>query len=161
MRIESRADGIWIIDGEEETLLYDKDRFITTANRANYAESAECAYEDGEGRPIKGIDVQEYGDNSDAYVILYDGQVANYGVVDGSLEAEFPDEYSIGYTSTLLITTPSYVDEDYLSTSQSVYFKGDNTNSGTFTPEADTRYTIKFEYDGVNIVGYVSGVPIM
>lgn len=161
MRIESRADGIWIIDGENETLLYDNDRCITTVNRANYAESAERASKDSEGRPIKGVDIQEYGDNSYAYVILYDGQVGTYGVVDGSLEAELPDECFLGYTSTLYFTTPDYVDEYYFSTNQTVYFKGDNTNGGTFEPEADTRYTIKFEYDGVNIVGYVSGVPVM
>ena len=161
IRIESRENGIWIVDGEEETLLYDKDRCITTVNRANYAEDAECASKDSEGRPIKGIDIQEYGDNSYAYVILSDGQVGTYGVVDGSLEAELPDECFLGYTSTLFFTTPSSIDENYFSTNQTVYFKGDNTNSGTFEPEADTRYTIKFEYDGVNIVGYVSGVPIM
>lgn len=161
IRIESRENGLWIVDGENETLLYDNDRCITTVNRANYAESAERASEDGDGRPIKGIDVQEYGDNSYSYVVLYDGQVALYGIVDGSLESEIPDGISIGYTSTLFFTTPSSVDEYYFSTSQSVYFKGDNTNNGTFEPEADTRYTIKFEYDGVNIVGYVSGVPVM
>lgn len=159
MSIESRENGIWVVDGEEETQLYDNDRRITTVNRANYAEDAECASKDGEGRPIKGIDIQEYGDGSYCYVILSDGQVATYGIVDGSLEAELPDECFLGYTSTLIFTTPSSVDEYYLSTSQSVYFKGDNTSNGEFTPEADTRYTIKFEYDGVNIVGHISGVP--
>ena len=162
IRIESREDGIWIVDGENETLLYDNDRCITTVNRANYAESAESAYKDGEGRPIKGVDIQEYGDNSYAYAILYDGQIANFGVVDSTIDVEFPDELNIGYTSTILLTTPSgAVNFYYFSPSQTVYFKGDNTSDGEFNPVEGTRYTIKFEYDGVNIVGYVSGVPVM
>ena len=159
MRIESRGDGIWVVDGENETLLYDKDRGITTVTKADNAGYAERAFEDGEGRPIKGVDIQEYGDGSYSYVILYDAQIANYGVVDGSFEVEIPDELSLGYTSTLFFTTPDYVDEYYFSTNQTVYFKGDNTSDGEFTPEANTRYTIKFEYDGVNTVGYVSGIP--
>ena len=159
MRIESREDGVWIVDGEDEVLLYDKDRGITTVTKADNAGYAERAFTDGEGRTLKGIDIQEHGDGSYCYAILYDGQMANYGVVDGSFEVELPDEYSLGYTSTLLFTTPSYVDDYYFSTSETVYFKGDNTSDGEFTPEADTRYTIKFEYDGVNIVGYVGSVP--
>ena len=158
-RIEAREDGIWIVDGERSTQLYSTLTLLSMADRAWSADEADKADYDSEGRELKGIDIQEYGDCDYFYVEASDGQIANIGVANGTLEVELPDEYDVGYTSKVIFTTPSSVDEYYFSTSATAYFKGDNTSGGEFTPEADTRYTIKFEYDGINVVGHVSGVP--
>ena len=161
LRIESRENGIWIVDGERATQIYSKDTLLSMADSAWNADEAGKASYDSEGITLKGIDIQEYGDCDYFYIDAYDGLVANIGVANGTFEVVLPDECEVGYTSKVFFTTPSDVDEYYFTanTSNTVYFKGDHTNNGEFTPEADTRYTMNFEYDGVNIVAYVSGVP--
>ena len=156
IRIESRENGLWIVNGEEEIHIYDSKWQQLQAQYADYANEAEKAFYDSEGRELKGCTLYEYGD-SYAYVVLNDREVLSYDVVD-YISVELPDDYSVGFESKVHFTTPSSVGSDFVQ-ADDVYFKGDNTSNGVFNPEADTRYTIDFEYNGNRFVGTVSGVP--
>lgn len=156
--LEAREDGIWIVDGEEEIQIYDSDWQQLQAQYSDYANEADYAFCDPEGRELKGTTLYEFYD-SYAYVVLNDREVLSYDVVD-NISVELPDEYYVGFESKVYFTTPSSVGSDFVQ-ADDVYFKGDNTNNGVFTPEADTRYTINFEYNGNRYVGTVSGVPVM
>lgn len=158
LRIESRENGLWIVDGEEETHIYDSKWQQLQAQYADYANEADRAFYDSEGRELKGTTIYEFYD-SYAYVVLENGTTLSYEVVD-YISVELPDDYSVGFTSKVHFATPSSVGGDFVQ-ADGVYFKGDNTNNGVFTPEADTRYTINFEYNGNRLVATVSGVPVM
>ena len=154
--IKAEEDGIWIEDNGVSVRLYSNDDNKIQAGYASYANTANCAYYDSEGRELKGTTIYEIGD-SYAYVVLNDREVLSYGVID-DIFVELPEDCSIGFKSSVYFTTPSNVGDDFVQ-ADGVYFKGDNTNNGTFTPESDTRYTIKFEYNGERFVATVSGVP--
>lgn len=156
--IQSRASGIWIVDGEEETQLYDSQWQQLQAQFSDYASEADRAFYDPEERELKGTSIQDYGDMSNSYVSLYDRDFIVCGVADGTFDIELPEECPLDYSATLIFSASSGL---YLSTSTDVYFKGDHTSEGIFNPESDTRYTIKFEYNGERFVGTVSGVPTM
>lgn len=156
IRIESRENGLWIVDGEEELHIYDNKWQQLQAQYADYANEADRAFYDAEGRELKGTTVYEYYD-SYAYVVLENGTALSYGVVD-NISVELPEDYYIGFTSSVYFTTPSYVGGDFVD-SDGVYYKGDDTDGGTFNPKTDTRYTLKFEYNGERFIATVSGVP--
>jgi len=159
IRIESREDGVWLVDGDEETQLYDSQSQQIQAQYSDFANEADYAFYDTSGRELKGTSIQEYGDGSGCYVVLEDGQIASFDTVSGSFEWEFPEELYLGYTSKLFFTTSSsgfvFVDMNH-----PVYFRGDSTENGAIIIEQDTRYTIAFEYDGYNLIGSVSAVPV-
>ena len=154
--IKAEEDGIWIEDNGVSVRLYSNDDNKIQAGYASYANTANCAYYDSEGRELKGTTIYEFGD-SYAYVVLNDRETLSYGVVD-YISVELPEDYYIGFASSVYFTTPSYVGDDFVQ-ADGVYFKGDHTSEGVFTPEADTRYSIKFEYNGERFVATVSGVP--
>lgn len=158
LRIESRADGIWIVSGENEVRLYNGGNNQVEASKTRYATEASSASYDSEGRDLKGKVLYEF-DDSYAYAYIEDGVNISYGIVD-YYSINMPDDYDIGFESNVYFTTPSYVDDSYVE-EDDVYYKGDHTSEGKFTPEADTRYTIKYEYNGERFVGTVSGVPII
>ena len=157
--IESRENGLWIVDGERATQIYSKDTLLSMADSAWNADEAVKASYDSEGRELKGTIVVEIGD-SYAYVVLRDREILSFGVIDYIYFDPPEDDYYIGFESSMHFSTPSYVGDDFIQ-GDGVYFKGDHTSEGVFTPEADTRYSIKFEYNGERIVATVSGVPIL
>lgn len=159
VRIEAREDGLHVVAGEEDALLYDLQWGQIYANNADRARDATRAFSDSYGRELKGTSIQEYGDGDNFYVILEDGQIASVDTVSGTFNMEFPDEIYLGYTSKLYFTTSSdgYV---FIDVSQPVYFRGDSTENGSIIIDQDTRYSITFEYDGYHLIGSVSAVPV-
>ena len=159
MRIESREDGIWLVDDsdpDQDKMLYSKEY---TEIWANYAGYAECAGLDSEGRDLKGCYIEDCGDVSDVDEVLYDGDIKAFGIVSDSLVVSLPREYQyIGFTLGLYFTTPSEMPNNYSTFPKDIHFKGDSVDEGTFVPEPDTRYTIVFDFDGYMLNGYVSGV---
>lgn len=154
--IKAEEDGIWIENNGTSVRLYSNADNKIQAGYASYANTANCANYDSVGRELKGTTLYEFED-SYASVVLNDGEVLSYGVVD-NFSVELPEDYSVGFASSVYFTTPSYVGDDFVQADE-VYFKGDNTHNGIFTPDADTRYTIKFEYNGESFVATASGVP--
>lgn len=92
-------------------------------------------------------------------VTLTDGFMARYDMPLDHISVSFPP-MKIGYTSMLYFSTPSKQLTDYSTFPEETIFKGDSTEDGKFIPESNTRYTMVFDYDGVNIIGYVSGVSL-
>ena len=92
-------------------------------------------------------------------VILTDGSVAMYDMPLDHISVSFPDA-EIGYTSMLYFSTPSKELTDYSTFPKNTKFRGDSVEDERFIPEANMRYTIVFDYDGVNVIGYVSGVSL-
>lgn len=185
MRIESREDGIYLCGSdveygiEDETLLYspaggvqasaaghaniaDEAYTANQATNADYASTsgtADSALTDSEGRTLKGVMSEEYGDVGSQEIYILDGYIVSIGIVSTSLIGVFGSGYqTMGFTSALYFTTPSEIPENYTQFPADIYFKGDSTDEGAFVPEANTRYTILFDFDGYMVNGYVSGV---
>jgi hypothetical protein len=91
---------------------------------------------------------------------LLDNTINHLGIVFLSVSVSFPEELDVGYTSALYFSTPAEIPSDYSNFPEEVTFGGDSTEDGRFIPEASTRYTIVFDYDGENINGYVRGVSL-
>ena len=77
-----------------------------------------------------------------------------------SISVAFPDDIALDYMSSIVFSTPSELQENYSTFPSEVYFKGDECDGGIFIPNFSTRYTILFYYDGVKIIGLVSGIEI-
>ena len=77
-----------------------------------------------------------------------------------SLNVTLPESIGIDYTSLIAFSTPSEIPENYSTFPSDLYFKGDECDAGIFIPIASTRYTMLFYYDGVKIVGLVSGIEV-
>lgn len=77
-----------------------------------------------------------------------------------SISVTFPASVGLDYTSSIIFTTPATLPENYSTFPSDVYFKGDECDGGIFVPNASTRYTMLFYYDGSTIIGLVSGVEI-
>ena len=77
-----------------------------------------------------------------------------------SISVAFPDDIALDYISSIVFSTPAELQENYSTFPSEVYFKGDECDEGIFIPNFSTRYTILFYYDGVKIIGLVSGVEI-
>ena len=82
-----------------------------------------------------------------------------YGEVS-SINVTFPADMSLDYISCLIFTTPSTIPSDYSTFPSELYFKGDDSVDGTFVPMKSMRYTMVFYYDGVKLVGLVSGIEV-
>jgi hypothetical protein len=171
-RIEVRDDGLYIVDSagkefnfyqfdygvmaQESSFALNSDQ-SAFADESGFSEWAGC---DPEGRPLKGIEVQDYGDIDTIDICLSDGYITSYGIVNESLIVDTNGEYEPGgFSAGLYFTTPSAIPENYSQFIGNVYFKGDSTDEGAFVPEPDTRYTIVFDFDGNLTVGYVSSIP--
>lgn len=171
-RIESRKDGIYLVgideDGEPfEIVLCDSYGNIPSviyAEEASFAYITEYAYmasdaeNDADGRPLKGILIEEYADVENAEPYISDGNAVYYGIVSNSIIATKEDEIYTGFTYAMYFTTPSVIPENYTQFPADIYFKGDSTDEGAFVPEANMRYTIVFDFDGYMMNAYVSGV---
>ncbi len=77
-----------------------------------------------------------------------------------SISVTFPASVGLDYTSSIIFSTPATIPENYSTFPSDVYFKGDECDGGIFIPNATTRYTMLFYYDGTKIIGLVSGVEI-
>lgn len=99
------------------------------------------------------------GDEEFFIEILSNNRIISLGVVNGYLSIGFMN-VQIGYTSALYFSTPAEVPDDYSAFPEDTIFKGDSVEDERFVPEANMRYTIVFDYDGVNMIGYVSGVSL-
>lgn len=82
-----------------------------------------------------------------------------YGEVT-SISVTFPASVGSDYTSNIIFTTPATLPENYTTFPSDVYFKGDECDGGIFIPNASTRYTMLFYYDGTQIIGLVSGIEV-
>lgn len=172
MSIESREDGIYLTGVDEdgnsfESFLCDTNGYTTVhyaeeagfAGEAEYAYAASDAENDANGRPLKGIITEDYGDVEDADFSLSDGYALYYGVISNSIiAAKDVDEMYPGFEFALYFTTPTTLPENYTQFPAEVCFKGDSTDNGAFIPEPNMRYTIVFDFDGYMLNGYVSGV---
>ena len=110
--IESREDGVWLVDNGEDFQLYDSKWQTLQADYAECANEAEYAYYDTLRRELKGTTLMEYSD-SYAYVSLEDGSITSYGVVD-YFSVDLPDDYYIGFSAKVYFTTSSYVGDDFM-----------------------------------------------
>lgn len=77
-----------------------------------------------------------------------------------SISVTFPASVGLDYTSSIIFTTPATLPENYSTFPSDVYFKGDECDGGIFIPNAATRYTMLFYYDGTKIIGLVSGIEV-
>lgn len=77
-----------------------------------------------------------------------------------SISVTFPVSVALDYTSSIIFTTPATLPENYSIFPSDVYFKGDECDGGIFIPNAATRYTMLFYYDGTKIIGLVSGIEV-
>lgn len=154
IRIESRENGVWLVDNEEEIQLYDSRWQQLQAQYSDCANEAEYAFYDSSGRELKGTTVEENGDEGYVNVTLYDGSIISYGVVD-DIFIEIPeDELQVGYTSCVHFSTGSATTIDF--TPASAVFVGDSVVNLTLDIKPICRYTIKFEYNGESVIGYVT-----
>ena len=90
---------------------------------------------------------------------LSDNTELIYGEVS-SISVTFPASVGLDYTSSIIFTTPATLPENYTTFPSDVYFKGDECDGGIFIPNASTRYTMLFYYDGTQIIGLVSGIEV-
>ena len=90
---------------------------------------------------------------------LADNTELIYGEVS-STSVTFPANVTLDYTSSIIFTTPATLPENYSTFPSDVYFKGDECDGGIFIPNAATRYTMLFYYDGTKIIGLVSGIEV-
>lgn len=156
IRIESRENGVWLVDNEEEIQLYDSRYQQLQAQYSDYANEAEYAFYDSSGRELKGTTVEDNGDEGYVNVTLYDGSIISYGVVE-DISIEIPeDEINLGYTSCLHF---SVGENAWISSPSCVYYVGDGTEDGTIVLDGWQRYTIKYEYNGNMVIGYVRCNP--
>lgn len=109
---------------------------------------------------IKPTIVAEEADVDVASIIMEDNHIYNTQMVLNILNVAFPEKIEIGYTSMLYFSTPPKELTDYSTFPENTKFKGDSVEDERFIPEANMRYTIVFDYDGVNVIGYVSGVSL-
>lgn len=77
-----------------------------------------------------------------------------------SISVTFPASVGSDYTSSIIFSTPATLPENYTTFPSDVYFKGDECDGGIFIPNAATRYTMLFYYDGTKIIGLVSGIEV-
>lgn len=77
-----------------------------------------------------------------------------------SISVAFSTDVGLDYMSSIVFSTPAELQENYSTFPSEVYFKGDECDEGIFIPNFSTRYTILFYYDGVKIIGLVSGIEI-
>lgn len=82
-----------------------------------------------------------------------------YGEVT-SISVTFPASVGLDYASSIIFSTPATLPENYTTFPSDVYFKGDECDGGIFIPNASTRYTMLFYYDGTKIIGLVSGIEV-
>ena len=156
IRIESRENGVWIVDGEEAVQLYDSRWQTLQADYADCSREADYAYYDPSGRELKGTTVEDNGDEGYVNVTLYDGSIISYGVVE-DISIEIPeDEINLGYTSCLHF---SVGENAWISSPSCVYYVGNGTEDGTIVIDGWQRYTIKYEYNGNMVIGYVKSNP--
>lgn len=90
---------------------------------------------------------------------LSDNTEMVYGEVT-SISVTFPPNVGLDYISSLIFSTPATLPENYTTFPSDVYFKGDECDGGIFIPNAATRYTMLFYYDGTKIIGLVSGIEV-
>lgn len=101
-----------------------------------------------------------YNSDENWFVEVIDTNTIVYcGVIAEFLTIGFVN-VGVGYTSALHFSTPAEVPTDYSVFPEETKFKGDSVEDERFVPEANMRYTIVFDYDGVNVIGYVSGVSL-
>ena len=81
-----------------------------------------------------------------------------YGEVS-SISVTFPSA-GLDYISSIIFSTPTTIPENYSTFPSDLYFKGDECDAGIFIPIASTRYTMLFYYDGVKLIGLVSGIEV-
>ena len=77
-----------------------------------------------------------------------------------SISVTFSADIGLDYMASIVFSTPAEFPENYTTFPSDVYFKGDECDGGIFIPNISTRYTILFYYDGVKIIGLVSGIEI-
>lgn len=104
--------------------------------------------------------IKEEADVDVASIIMEDNHIYHTQMVYGKLTVELPEELEIGYTSVLYFITPFVIPDDYTSFPENIKFKGDSVEDERFIPEVNMRYTIVFDYDGISVIGYVSGVSL-
>ena len=165
--IEKREDGFYLVDKEHgveshlaspEGYIYaDEAGYVASASEADYAHYAGA---DAEGRTLKGVFIEDNGDEENVDIYLEDGCTFSYGIINNSLMISHynAEDMDVDFLSGLHFTTPSVMPENY-SQCDSIYFKGDSTDEGAFIPEKNTRYSIVFFFDGNQVVGCVLGVP--
>lgn len=159
LRIEAKSDGIYLYGNGNRTKLFDTEYGDIYADEAFYADYADTASEDEHGRPLKGIDVEEFDESDAEDFSICDGRVISFGVVSTFLNATLEQNYQhIGFTSAIYFATPSVIPENYSQFPADITFDGDSTDNGAFVPEANMRYTIVFDFDGFMMNGYVRGV---
>ena len=95
------------------------------------------------------IDIVDFCNNTEMY----------YGVIYVALSVR-PEAFVEGGNLALYFSTPDSIPTNYSAFPEKYIFKGDSTEDNKFVPEANTRYTIVFSYDGANVVCYVSGVKV-
>ena len=102
-------------------------------------------------------------DLSDVTTIVIEELSTNQELIYGevtSISVTFPASVGLDYTSSIIFTTPATLPENYSTFPSDVYFKGDECDGGIFIPNAATRYTMLFYYDGTKIIGLVSGIEV-
>ena len=101
-----------------------------------------------------------YADVEDLNLTIENNTINSYGIISNSVKVVMGENILVGFSSALYFSTPSELPSDYSDFPDDLYFKGDSTTDGKFVPEADMRYTLVFDYCGVHLDCYVSGVSV-
>ena len=117
-------------------------------------------YVDEQINEIKPNISSDSGDVVTYIEVLSNNRVVSLGIVSDNITIDDFNDLEIGYTSALYFTTPDEIVADYSIFPENTKFKGDSVEDDRFVPESNMRYTIVFDYDGKNVIGYVSGVSI-
>ena len=137
----------------------DNEYLVNASIHYNHASTTK-GYVDEKISEVKPTIIKEETDVDVATIIMENNYIYFPQMVLIKLNVSFPQEMEVGYSSELYFLTPFNLPDDYTSFPSDVKFKGDCVEDEKFVPEANTRYTIVFSYDGVGIIGYVSGVKL-
>jgi hypothetical protein len=153
------SDSIPLINGEaspgvSNTYARGDHRHPTDTTRASVAE-LDKVKSDVEKLEIITSDT---GDMERLEQVINHNTITRVGVVTHSISGVVGESPFVGFLAALYFATPDIIPENYSTFPDDMYFKGDSTDDGKFIPEANTRYTIVFDYDGYVVNAYVSGV---
>ena len=142
--------------GEEEAYARGDHRHPTDTTRASVVELNKVK----DNVEKLNVYTNDHGDVEHLSHTIERNTVNSFGVVTQSIDVTIDENISIDFLSALYFTTPSVIPENYSTFPDDVHFKGDCTDEDKFIPEANTRYTIVFDYDGYSVNAYVSGVGV-
>ena len=142
--------------GTENAYARGDHRHPIDASRASATEVSKLKNDVANLTPV----ITKYGNVPEAEHHIVNNSSTYYDVIATSLVVSVDEVLPTCFISALYFTTPSEIPNNYTQFPADIHFKGDGTDDEAFVPEADTRYTIAFVYDGLSLVGYVSGVTV-